>query len=66
MDIVDDDGVEHKSLMIAGHMGAEVKEDGKTLQPTLGWAIALMLKGSNKRMKLDHDTSDSDSDGYYN
>ncbi|CAL8133329.1 unnamed protein product [Orchesella dallaii] len=31
----------YKSLMLAGHMGVEVKEDGVTMQPALGWAIAL-------------------------
>lgn len=38
---IDDNGTEYKSIMFAGHMGAEIKEDGCTLQPTLGWTISL-------------------------
>ncbi|KAH9130425.1 hypothetical protein LEN26_008528, partial [Aphanomyces euteiches] len=36
----DDDGVEYKSLMFAGHMSYQV-EDKKTIIPTLSWAIVL-------------------------
>jgi len=31
----------YNSVLFAGHMATNVKEDGVTLQPTLGWAIAL-------------------------
>ncbi|CAL8143483.1 unnamed protein product [Orchesella dallaii] len=39
---INDNGEEYKSLMLAGHMAAEVLErNGLTLKPALGWAIAL-------------------------
>ncbi|CAL8133331.1 unnamed protein product [Orchesella dallaii] len=38
---LNDHGKKYQSLMLAGHMGVEVKEDGVTMQPALGWAIAL-------------------------
>ncbi|CAL8075332.1 unnamed protein product [Orchesella dallaii] len=42
---IDDNGREYESLMFAGHMAAEVMEDnGLTLKPSLGWAIALKPK----------------------
>lgn len=42
MDVkIDDFGTEYESVMIAGHMGMEIKNEGYTVQPTLGWAIAL-------------------------
>ncbi|CAL8075300.1 unnamed protein product [Orchesella dallaii] len=39
---IDDHGKEYQSLMLAGHMAAEVTEmNGLTLKPALGWVIAL-------------------------
>lgn len=38
---IDDNGNAYNSIMFAGHMGAEIKNEGDTMQPTLGWAIAL-------------------------
>ncbi|KAG9398845.1 hypothetical protein AC1031_014163 [Aphanomyces cochlioides] len=38
--LIDDNGVEHKSLMFAGHMSYQV-EDKRTIIPTLSWAIVL-------------------------
>ncbi|CAL8089660.1 unnamed protein product [Orchesella dallaii] len=38
---IDDNGAEYNSVMFAGHVATEVKDDGCTLQPTLGWAMAL-------------------------
>jgi len=38
---IDDNGTEYDSIMFAGHMGAEIKKDGCTVQPVLGWSIAL-------------------------
>ncbi|KAF0729104.1 hypothetical protein Ae201684_013240 [Aphanomyces euteiches] len=37
---INDNGVEHKALMFAGHMAFQV-EDGNTIVPHLSWAIAL-------------------------
>ncbi|ODM94142.1 hypothetical protein Ocin01_12546, partial [Orchesella cincta] len=39
---INDNGVKHKSVMLAGHMASEVKEqNGLALKPALGWAIGL-------------------------
>ncbi|CAL8133333.1 unnamed protein product [Orchesella dallaii] len=38
---LNDHGKKYQSLMLAGHMAVNVKEDGVTMQPALGWAIAL-------------------------
>ncbi|CAL8070651.1 unnamed protein product [Orchesella dallaii] len=38
---INDNGAEYNSIMFAGHVATEVKDDGCTLQPTLGWAMAL-------------------------
>ncbi|ODM90613.1 hypothetical protein Ocin01_16066 [Orchesella cincta] len=38
---INDNGAEYNTIMFAGHVATEVKDDGCTLQPTLGWAIAL-------------------------
>ncbi|CAL8089654.1 unnamed protein product [Orchesella dallaii] len=38
---INDNGAEYNSVMFAGHIATEVKDDGCTLQPTLGWAMAL-------------------------
>lgn len=45
---IDDNGNEYNSVMFAGHMGAEIKNEGDTLQPTLGWAIALKPAGTEE------------------
>ncbi|MCO5612612.1 hypothetical protein L7F22_066881 [Adiantum nelumboides] len=40
--IVNDNGIEHKTLMFAGHMGYDnIVQEGKGIAPKLGWAIAL-------------------------
>lgn len=38
---INDNGAEYKSVMLAGHMGAEIQNEGDTVKPTLGWVIAL-------------------------
>lgn len=38
---VDDNGVEHKTLMFAGHMGYEVVQQGMGIAPKPTWALAL-------------------------
>ncbi|CAL8089663.1 unnamed protein product [Orchesella dallaii] len=38
---INDNGAEYNSVMFAGHVASEVKDDGCTLQPTLGWAMTL-------------------------
>ncbi len=38
---IDDNGVKYNSVMLAGHMGAEIKNGGDTVQPALGWVMAL-------------------------
>ena len=39
--LIDDNGVKHDTVMFAGHLGKEILPDGYTLQPKIGWAIAL-------------------------
>ncbi|KAF0711266.1 hypothetical protein As57867_005326, partial [Aphanomyces stellatus] len=39
---INDNGVEYKTLMFAGHMAFEVKGNGHSIAPHLGWALALM------------------------
>ncbi len=39
--INDQSGVNYNTVMFAGNMGAEIKNGGDTLQPTLGWVMAL-------------------------
>jgi len=39
--LIDDNGIEHKSYMFAGHLAFQLKENNTTLQPSLDWAIAL-------------------------
>lgn len=38
---INDNGTEYNSIMFAGHMAAEIKGDGCTVQPNLGWTICL-------------------------
>ncbi len=51
---INDNGAEYDSVMFAGHMGTEIKNEGDTVQPTLGWAIALKFPNAekSKRIKL--------------
>ncbi|CAL8131081.1 unnamed protein product [Orchesella dallaii] len=42
----DENGKIYKGVLLAGHVAAELKEDGETVQPTLGWAMALQ-RGRN-------------------
>lgn len=46
--LINDNGIKHESVMFAGHMGTEIKDGGHTVQPTLGWAIALKPKSNEK------------------
>ncbi len=38
---IDDNGTPYSSVMFAGHLAYEIKDDGFTLQPTNGWKICL-------------------------
>lgn len=38
---INDHGIEYSSVMMAGHIGAEIKNGGRTVQPALGWVMAL-------------------------
>jgi len=44
---MDDNGVEHKTVMLAGSMGIEVGDGGYSLQPRSGWIIAFKNEESN-------------------
>lgn len=53
---VDDHGTKlYDCLLMAGHLGTQHSSDGVTVQPVLGWAIALVKrskKGETKKRKL--------------
>lgn len=38
---ISDNGSTREGVLYAGHMAMEVKEEGTTLQPTLGWVMAV-------------------------
>ncbi|CAL8083763.1 unnamed protein product [Orchesella dallaii] len=38
---IDDHGVKHEAVLLAGHLATEIKEDDVNIQPVLSWAIAL-------------------------
>ena len=37
---IDDNGVEHNSMMMAGHIGYQIHADESTVQPAVSWFIA--------------------------